>query len=424
MVVTTLDRPWMPLLRYDIGDVVRKAASDICACGLASDGPLLARVEGRASDCTVVEGKTITPLMLDDVIDREELEQWQLCGDDVVGSVVGEGRRSGGARGERFARAADSRRVGIGDRARRLGQIPSGEIVRGEGFPLLERGYDGEPFIYLDSASTTPKPRPVIDAVTKYYTELGANVHRGLHPLAEASTEAFERARHRVAAFIGASPSEIIFTHNATDSLNLLAHAMRLGPDDEVVFPASEHHSNYMPWRVNARPMLVDIDDEAVPRWSQLKERLSKKTKLVAVAHVSNVTGVIAPVEEWIATAHKAGVPVVIDASQSISHLPLDVRALNVDFAAFSSHKIFGPNGVGVLYVRRDRFAQLGLGNVGGGMVAMHEEGASKRVRRRFATKPVRRTSKASSALAPPSTSCSRSGSPTSRRIRKSSPIK
>ncbi len=247
--------------------------------------------------------------------------------------------------------------------------------MRPEGFPLLERGYDGAPFIYLDSASTTPKPRSVIDAVTSYYSSLGANVHRGLHPLAEASTDAFERARHRVAALIGASPAEIIFTHNATDSLNLLAHAMGLGPEDEVVFPASEHHSNYMPWRVNAKAVLVDIDDEAVPKWSQLQSRLTKKTKLVAVAHVSNVTGVIAPIEEWIATAHKAGVPVVIDASQSISHLPLDVHALNVDFAAFSSHKIFGPNGVGVLYVRRDHFATLGLGNVGGGMVAMHEEG-------------------------------------------------
>jgi cysteine desulfurase/selenocysteine lyase len=246
--------------------------------------------------------------------------------------------------------------------------------MRSAGFPLLERGYDGAPFVYLDSASTTPKPRSVIAAVTRYYETIGANVHRGVHPLAEAATEEFERARHRVAALIGAQPSEIVFTRNATDSFNLLARAMNLTADDEVVFPASEHHSNYMPWRVAAKAVLVDIDEEAVPQWTQLSSRLGKRTRLVSVAHVSNVTGVIAPVEEWIATAHKAGVPVMLDASQSVAHLPIDVRSLDVDFMGFSSHKMFGPNGVGVLYVRRDHFAELGLGNVGGGMVAMHAE--------------------------------------------------
>src|SRR5262245_8847382 len=242
------------------------------------------------------------------------------------------------------------------------------------GFPLLERGYDGEPFVYLDSASTTPKPRAVIDAVTNYYEEVGANVHRGVHPLAETATEQFERTRHRVAALIGAQPAEIVFTRNATDSFNLIARALNLRADDEVVFPASEHHSNYMPWRIAATPRLVDIDAEAVPKWSQLESLLGKRTRLVSVAHVSNVTGVIAPVAEWIAVAHAAGVPLMIDASQSVAHLPVDVHALDVDFMAFSSHKTFGPNGVGVLYVRRDRFADLGLGDVGGGMVAMHAE--------------------------------------------------
>src|SRR5690349_4702314 len=129
-----------------------------------------------------------------------------------------------------------------------------------------------------------------------------------------------------------------------------------------------------MPWRVRARAVLVSIDEDGVPNYGELASKLGPRTRLVSVAHVSNVTGVIAPVEEWIETAHAAGVPVMIDASQSIAHLPVDVRALNVDFMGFSSHKMFGPNGVGVLYVRRDRFAELGLGNVGGGMVAMHAE--------------------------------------------------
>ncbi|HZS37165.1 MAG TPA: cysteine desulfurase [Polyangia bacterium] len=245
---------------------------------------------------------------------------------------------------------------------------------RRDDFPLLARELDGARITYLDSASTTPKPRAVIDAVTRYYTEMGANVHRGVHPLGEASTAAYERARYAVASLIGASPTEIVFLRNATEAFNLVAQGLGLTPDDEVVFPASEHHSNYMPWRLAGRPVLVDIDDEAVPLYHQLAERITPRTKLVTLAHVSNVTGVVAPVEEWIATAHARGVPVMVDASQSVSHLPIDVRKLDCDFLAFSSHKIFGPSGVGVLYVRRDRFEALKLWNVGGGMVNYHGE--------------------------------------------------
>jgi cysteine desulfurase / selenocysteine lyase len=245
---------------------------------------------------------------------------------------------------------------------------------RRDDFPLLSRELDGTRITYLDSASTTPKPRAVIDAVTRYYGEMGANVHRGVHPLGEASTAAYERARYAVASLLNASPTEIVFVRNATEAFNLVAHGLGLQPDDEVVFPASEHHSNYMPWRLAAKPVLVDIDDEAVPHYGQLAERLSPRTRLVTLAHVSNVTGVVAPVEEWITTAHARGVPVMVDASQSISHLPIDVRKLDCDFLAFSSHKIFGPSGVGVLYVRRDRFEALKLWNVGGGMVNYHGE--------------------------------------------------
>jgi cysteine desulfurase/selenocysteine lyase len=247
-------------------------------------------------------------------------------------------------------------------------------LKRRDDFPLLQRELDGMAITYLDSASTTPKPRSVIDAVVHYYNDVGANVHRGVHPLGEAATELFERGRYAAASLINASPSEIVFTRNATEAFNLVAQGLGFTAGDEVVFPASEHHSNYMPWRMIAQPVLVDIDDEAVPRYHELAARLGPRTKLVTLAHVSNVTGVVAPVEEWIATAHRAGVPVMVDASQSVSHLPIDVKQLDCDFLAFSSHKIFGPSGVGILYVRRDRFDSLKLWNVGGGMVAYHGE--------------------------------------------------
>jgi cysteine desulfurase/selenocysteine lyase len=241
-------------------------------------------------------------------------------------------------------------------------------------FPLLAREIDGTLITWLDSASTTPKPQSVIDAVLRYYTELGANVHRGVHPLAEATTDAFERARYAAASLINASPAEIVFVRNATEAFNLVAHGLGLSADDEVVFPASEHHSNYLPWRLRARPVLVDLDAEAVPLYAQLPQRLTRRTRLVTLAQVSNVTGVIAPVEEWIEIAHRSGVPVMVDASQSISHLPIDVRELGCDFLAFSAHKLFGPSGVGVLYARRDRLEALEPWNVGGGMVSYHGE--------------------------------------------------
>jgi cysteine desulfurase/selenocysteine lyase len=171
---------------------------------------------------------------------------------------------------------------------------------------------------------------------------------------------------------INASPAEIVFVRNATEAFNLVAHSLHAG--DEVIFPASEHHSNYLPWRLHAKPVLVDLDDDAVPKYGQLRERLSPRTRLVTIAHASNVTGVIAPVEEWIELAHQRDVPVMVDASQSISHLPIDVQRLGCDFLAFSSHKIFGPSGVGVLYARRERLAALQPWNVGGGMVAYHGE--------------------------------------------------
>ncbi|MFC3908019.1 aminotransferase class V-fold PLP-dependent enzyme [Legionella dresdenensis] len=236
-------------------------------------------------------------------------------------------------------------------------------------FPLLSKTVDGMPITYLDSASTTPKPRSVIDAVNHYYTNLGANVHRGVHPLSEGTTEAFEHARYAVAAMIGASPSEIIFTRNATESFNLIAHCIGLEKNDEIVLAASEHHSNMLPWQHKARLKIIDLDDDGVAKWEQAKELLNPQTRLLTIGHISNVTGVIAPVPELVALAHSHGVPVMIDAAQSISHLAVNVKKIGCDFMGFSSHKMFGPSGVGVLYVNKDKYNKLSLFNIGGGMI-------------------------------------------------------
>jgi len=239
--------------------------------------------------------------------------------------------------------------------------------------PLLAQRLGEHPLVFLDAASTTPKPRVVIDAVHDYYETSTANVHRGVHPLGEIATQKYEAARLEVASLIGSSPSEVVFVRGTTEAINLVAHGLGLRDGDEVVFPASEHHANYLPWRVRATPVVMPIDD-GVPRWDTLGALISPRTKLVAFAHVSNVTGAIAPVRALVETAHARGVPVLLDAAQSLSHVPLDVRTLGVDFLAASAHKAFGPSGVGILYAKADRLARLGLYQVGGGMVAVNRD--------------------------------------------------
>jgi cysteine desulfurase/selenocysteine lyase len=241
-------------------------------------------------------------------------------------------------------------------------------------FPMLRRTLDGEPLVFLDSASTTPKPRVVIDAVVDYYERCTANVHRGVHALGQEATQLYDGARLEAAGLIGAAPDEVVFVRGTTEAINLVAHALALGPDDEVVFPASEHHSNWLPWRVKARPIPMPIDPEGVPRWETLESLLTDRTRLVSFGHVSNVTGCVAPVGEVVRIAHGRGVPVLLDAAQSLSHLPIDVARLGVDFLAASSHKAFGPSGVGILYVKRERLKSFPLYQVGGGMVAINED--------------------------------------------------
>jgi cysteine desulfurase/selenocysteine lyase len=241
-------------------------------------------------------------------------------------------------------------------------------------FPLLSHVVSGQPLVFLDSASTTPKPRVVIDAVVGYYERCTANVHRGVHSLGEEATRLYDGARLEAAGLIGAAPDEIVFVRGTTEAINLVAFAMQIGRDDEVVFPASEHHANWLPWRVRGKPVPLPIDGDGVPRWDALPGLLSERTKLVALGHASNVTGAIAPVAEVVALAHARGIPVLLDAAQSFSHLPIDVKKLGVDFLAASAHKAFGPSGVGILYVQRERLAKFPLYQVGGGMVALNED--------------------------------------------------
>lgn len=240
--------------------------------------------------------------------------------------------------------------------------------------PLLSRELSGRPLVFLDNASTTPKPRAVIDAVVNYYERSTANVHRGVHSLGEEATRLFDDARREVASLIGANPGEIVLVRGTTEAINFVANGLQLGPEDEVVFPASEHHANWIPWRMHGKPVPVPIDEDGVPRWEAIEGLITSKTKLISIGHVSNVTGAIAPVEEVVRIAKKHGVPVLLDAAQSLSHLPLDVTKLGVDFLAASSHKAFGPSGVGILWGKKEFLAKCPLYQVGGGMVSLNND--------------------------------------------------
>ncbi len=239
-------------------------------------------------------------------------------------------------------------------------------------FPFLRRQIDGHPITYLDNASTTPKPQSVIDAVTAVYTDGISNVHRGVHAIADEVTAAYEGARAEIASFLNASPSEIIFTRNTTEGINIIASGLGLLPTDEIVLPEAEHHSNYLPWRLRAKVVSVPLETDGLPRYDDVESLVSSSTRLLTLAHVSNTLGIIAPVEHWVEVAHRHGLPVVVDASQSASHVPIDVRKLDCDFLVLSGHKLLGPSGIGVLYGKREKLNQLALYQTGGGMVRYH----------------------------------------------------
>lgn len=245
-------------------------------------------------------------------------------------------------------------------------------------FPILTRKVHGKPLVYLDSTASSQKPRAVIDAMNVYYETYHANVHRGVYEISEEATAAMEKARVKVAHFINARQGkQIIFTRNTTESINLVAISWggaNIARGDLIVLTEMEHHSNLVPWqlltqRTGARLEFVPVTDDGLLRLDIYEELLRQQPKLVAFAHMSNVLGTINPAQDMIAQAHAVGAVVLLDAAQSVPHLPVDVQALDIDFLCFSSHKMLGPTGIGVLYGKRDLLEAMPPFMGGGDMI-------------------------------------------------------
>ncbi|MBF6237498.1 cysteine desulfurase [Nocardia otitidiscaviarum] len=271
----------------------------------------------------------------------------------------------------RLAGAHDSRPAGI----------PALDVARIRAdFPILSRTVrDGKPLVYLDSGATAQRPSEVLDAERDFLVQRNAAVHRGAHQLAEEATDAYEGARADIARFVGVDADEIVFTKNATESLNLVTYSFadnrfpyRVGPGDEIVITELEHHANLVPWqelarRTGATLKWYGVTDDGRIDLDSLE--LSPATKVVAFTHQSNVTGAVAPVEELVRRAKAVGALVVLDACQSVPHMPVNFRELGIDYAAFSGHKMLGPSGVGVLYGRREILADTPPFITGGSMI-------------------------------------------------------
>ena len=245
-------------------------------------------------------------------------------------------------------------------------------------FPILSQTVHGKPLVYLDNAASSQKPAVVIDALREVYEEYYANVHRGVHTLSMRATDAYEGARAKVQRFLNASSvKEIVLTRGTTESINLVAQTYgrrHVGAGDEVLVTGLEHHSNIVPWQMlceekGAHLRVATLADDGSVRMDEFERWLGPRTKLVAVAHVSNALGTINPVRRIIELAHARGVPVLIDGAQAAPHLALDVRALDCDFYALSSHKMYGPTGVGVLYGKRDLLEAMPAWQGGGDMI-------------------------------------------------------
>ncbi len=249
-------------------------------------------------------------------------------------------------------------------------------------FPALDRRLAGQPVLFADNAATSLKPQQVIDAVTRYYTELSVNVHRGVNLLAEETERLYERARRQVARLINARADEIVFVRNTTEAIHLAAHLAGLIPEDEVLCSLGEHHSNFLPWQVHGKLNTVAPGDDGVIAADLMIRRIRPSTRLVALHQVSNVTGAVQPITEILAAAREQGTLTLVDGAQSVPHLPVDVKALDCDFLAFSGHKMLGPSGTGVLYARRKILADGQPMLYGGGMV-------ERVTTRRFETLPA-----------------------------------
>ena len=245
-------------------------------------------------------------------------------------------------------------------------------------FPVLNREVKGKPLIYLDNAATSQKPQAVIDALVNYYSSYNANIHRGIHTLAEEATMAFENTRDAVQQFINAeSREQIVFTRGTTEGINLVAYTwgrQNINAGDEIIISTMEHHSNIVPWQIlceekGAILKVIPISDEGELLLSEYEKLLSPKTKLVSIVHVSNSLGTINPVKQIIDAAHKAGAIVLVDGAQSAVHLDIDVQEMDCDFFAFSAHKLYGPTGVGVLYGKKQLLESMPPFQGGGEMI-------------------------------------------------------
>jgi cysteine desulfurase/selenocysteine lyase len=249
-----------------------------------------------------------------------------------------------------------------------------------EDFPILKRKLDGgKALIYLDNAATTQKPLAVINAIHDYYMNYNSNIHRAVHQLAEEATLAFEKTREKVAKFVNArSVEEIVFTRNATEAINLVAYSWgraNVGRDDKIVISEIEHHSNIVPWQIlasekGAKLEYIGVDDEGYLKMKEYSTHLdSNRVKLVSVSQMSNVLGTIVPVDEIIRMSHEKSIPVLVDAAQSVPHMRVDVQQMGCDFMAFSAHKMLGPTGVGILYVKKEILEKMPPFIGGGDMI-------------------------------------------------------
>lgn len=345
------------------------------AYGGASSDPWLNAVEGAAapeavflqsvSDVPVESAPAsgYAPVVLSQ---REAQEQGRNI--DAPTSLGGDSVTKYSGQNTPYSSRDESIRIG----SKTLAQIRSD-------FPILSEQVNGNPLVWLDNGATTQRPKAVIDRLSYYYTHENSNVHRGAHTLAARSTDAYEGARDIVRDFIGASGSEeIVFVRGTTEAINLVANAYvkpQLSPGDEIIVSILEHHANIVPWQLIAQETgavirVIPCDETGQLKLHEYEKLFTKRTKFVAVTHVSNVLGTVTPVAELIAIAHRHGVRILIDGAQSVAHIPVNVTALDADFFVFSGHKIFAPTGIGVVYGKKELLEAARPYHGGGNMIA------------------------------------------------------